>query len=104
MPSEDETDIILDKFVEKLVIEKGLSDLDPEVRKEMESMLRERLDSTIFSELVVALSADQQEEFEKLLEKPATADESQAFFERSIPDYANFLAGILVKFRRLYLG
>lgn len=95
---------ILSEFVEKLVEEKGLVHLEPEVREQMEVDLRDRLESLIHARIIEEIGEEKLPEFEKLLDGNASPKETQQFIQDSIPDHANFLAGVLLDFRRAYLG
>lgn len=55
-------------FIDKLVTEKGLTTLEPEVRAELVKDLEKRLESLIHSHIVNALNSEALEKFEQLLD------------------------------------
>ncbi len=102
--SEDKT-ITLEEFAENLLEEKNLPNLENEVKEEMKQDLLSRLDDHINAALIAALSPGQQEELDQLTEKDDFKDEKiQQFFVDNIEDFSMVFAGILMGFRKTYLG
>jgi hypothetical protein len=100
----DDTSIILDSFVAKLIQEKGYGDLDKEVKEELHTIVSEDLQRMLYTSILAALTPEQQESLEAMIQRNASETETQAFFQNSIEDYNNFIARVLLDFRRTYLG
>lgn len=93
----------LDLFIQRLLDEKGLTDLDQTVLEQLKVDLKKRLNDRINVSILDKLPADKIEEFEILLDK-ASDDEVQSFIKQNIADLDEVLAGELMRFRRVYLN
>lgn len=98
-----ENDLNLEQYVDKLLSEKQLPDLGPEVIAQMKSDLLSRVEDRINAALIEHLNSDQMKEFDTLLETNNEA-EVQEFLKRSIPDLETVIATALINFRAIYLG
>lgn len=95
----------LEQFVDQLIKEKNFpKDLDEAVKKQIKKDLMFRLNDYINAKLVAALPEKEVEEFEKLLEKKASQEEVQKFFQDKIPNLSTFLSQVFLDFRKTYLG
>lgn len=90
-------------FVERLVEEKGLTNLDKEVLAQIKTDLLERVEDRINASIVEHMPVDQVEFFEKLVER-GEKTEIHAFCERHIPGLDDIVAKELIAFRGTYLG
>lgn len=93
----------LEQYVDKLLSEKQLPDLGPEVIAQMKSDLLSRVEDRINAALIEHLNPDQMKEFDSLLETNNEAD-VQDFLKRAIPDLETVIATALINFRAIYLG
>ena len=94
---------VIDEFVNRLLEEKGVSDLDPEVVEQMKKDLASRVEDHINVALVEQLSPEKLEEFEKIL-KQSDAQSSQEFLSQNIPDLNQVVGDALLRFRIIYIG
>lgn len=95
----------LEQFVDKLLEDKGLSELDVEVKKEMANDLLERLNNHINAGLLEALPPEKLEELgEVTANESAKEDAVQTFFAENVPDFQQTFTVILASFRKTYLG
>lgn len=93
----------IDQFVERLVEEKGFSNLETDVLEQIKKDLKGRVEDRINASILEHLPPSQLEEFEKLLDN-ASQQEIQAFCERHIPDLPAIIANAFMGFRQLYLN
>lgn len=94
----------LEDYVDRLIEEKGFPDLTEAVRAQIKSDLLTRLNDTINAKVIAALSDEDLVGFEKLIDGNAPQEEVQKYIEAKIPDSTTFLAGVLLEFRKNYLG
>jgi hypothetical protein len=90
-------------FINRLVEEKGMSNLDPkvlaQVKSDLLSRVEDRLDAAIIRELPTAVLP----EFEKLVDE-RDVTKTQEFCRTHIPDIDELVAAELLGFRRTYGG
>lgn len=90
-------------FVDRLVEEKNLTNVDPEVLKELKSDLVKRVEDRVNAMIIERLPAEKLPEFEKLLDGGDNAA-IQSFSETNIPNLPEVIAAELLAFRQTYLG
>jgi len=92
----------VNSFVDKLVFEKGLSELDSEVLVQLKKDLVERVSNHVNATILEHMPEGKLEEFNKVLD----SDEAtvQEFVKTNIEDLDNIIAATLLSFRRTYLG
>jgi len=92
----------LENFVSRLVEEKGLENLDPEVLEQVKSDLTERVDDRINALILSKVPPEKLKEFEELVN---AGDEKkiQAFCQANILDLDQALAAELLAFRNSYI-
>ena len=93
----------LDQFVDHLIVDKGLVDLDPEIREQVKSDLSERLDDRINALIVEKLPSEKLDGFNKILDS-GSEREIQEFCRQNIFDLDQLIAVELMNFRQSYLG
>ena len=93
----------IEAFVEKLLKEKGMTGLSPEVMAQLKSDLADRAETLINAEIVANLPKDKLSEFDALLESGGE-EEVQDFCQKNIPNLAEVTAGALLKLQKAYLG
>ncbi|MDP3992737.1 MAG: DUF5663 domain-containing protein [bacterium] len=99
------TELTFRSFIEKLIEEKGIAaSLDEDTKKELVRDLETKLESLVHARIIQELDEEKLTKFEKLLDQNATAEQTQEFLNTNIPKYADFVAGVLLDFRRTYLG
>jgi hypothetical protein len=95
---------ILNQFVDKLVEEKRLLGLDPEVLKQVKADLGDRLENRVNAALLDNMPPEKVQEFEKMIDSDASDKEVQEFCRSNIPDLDSVVAGALMEFKRVYLN
>lgn len=90
------------QFVNRLVEEKDILNLDPEILDQVKKDLYVRVERMINAAVIENLPPEKLEFFEKLVERSDQA-EIQAFAQRSIPGLDEIIAKELVQFRNTYL-
>lgn len=93
----------LDQFVDRLMEEKGLAHLEPNVQAEMREDLLTRVNERLNAEMVAALPEGKAEELNALLD----GDDEAAvrnFFMSNVPNAEDVFAKTLMDFRAAYLG
>lgn len=93
----------LDQFMDKLLQEKQLPELSPEVMAEMKSDLMSRVEDRINAQLIASMNPDQLAAFTNLLEED-NDQKTQEYLKSNIPDLENVVATALLNFRNTYLG
>ena len=94
--------LTLESFVEKLLIEKGMGGLDPEVFAQLQADLADRLETLINAEILKRIPEDNLAEFDKLLD----GEDEQAlhnFCHVHIPNMEQMVAEVLIDARQAYL-
>lgn len=92
----------LEKFLDQLIVEKGLSDKDPEVSAQIKADLWKLLDRKIDAVILSSLPADSLEDFEKLIDSEDT-EAVKKFVITNIPNLDEVIALGLLEFRQAYV-
>jgi hypothetical protein len=92
----------LEKFVDELIVEKGLNRDGPEVTAEIRRDLLESLERKINSMILHALSPADLGDFEKAIDSGSDT-QVQAFLKKKIPNLDAKVASVLVAFRTTYI-
>ena len=92
----------LEKFIDQLVNEKGLQNLDPETLKQVKKDLSDRIENRINAVILEKLPPEKIDEFDKLLDSSGEK-EIQDFCSKNIPDLDKVIANELISFRITYL-
>jgi hypothetical protein len=93
----------LDLFIDRLLDEKGLTNLEPTVLQQLKIDLKKRIEDRINVSILNNLPQDKVKVFEELLDKAAD-NEIQDYIKQNIPNLEQVLAGELMQFRRVYLN
>ncbi len=93
----------LEQFVDRLLEEKAMVDLDEEVLQQLKKDLFDRVEDRINAMLLAKLPADKLADFEKLLES-GSDEEVQKFCSDAIPKLDEAIAAELLAFRTTYLS
>lgn len=96
-------DEILQTFAGKLLEEKQLQDVDPEVVDQLKADLVNRLEDRLNMVILKNMPEEKISEFEVLLNNGSEVA-LQEFCQTNIPDLQNVLATELMAFRKTYLG
>ena len=93
---------VIDNFVENLIKEKGLPDLDPAIMDQMKADLKERVSNRVNAAIIAKMPPDQLDVFEKKMDAGDEQD-LENYIAAQIPDLENVLAQELLEFRVTYL-
>lgn len=94
---------LINQFVARLIEEKKMSNLDPEILEQAKQDLIEKAEDSIKAAIFENLPADKMEEFVQLLES-GDANVLQSFVKEALPDLESVIAKALLNFRHSYLG
>ncbi len=94
----------LNTFVESLIEEKGLSDLDSAMLAEMKNDLMNRIEDRLNMVIIKNMPGINIAEFEKMMDEEKSDEELQKFVEEKIPDITALVAVDLAHFKDVYLG
>lgn len=92
----------LDKFIDQLITEKGLSDKDPEVAQQIRTDLWELLDRKLDAVILTNLPEEKLGDFEALIDtgEPEAVKE---FISKNVPNLDEVIARGLLEFRQAYI-
>lgn len=95
----------LDAFIEQILKDKGITDLDPEVLEDVKTDMKNRLLDQIDKAAIMQLSEEKAEELTKLTEDPEFTNEKLAeFMQDSGVDLAEVALDTMLRFRDFYLN
>lgn len=95
---------MLEDFVEDLLVEKGLTDLDPDVRFALIAELVDKANQLINRRLFEAMNEDQLKALNQMVEAKPDQAMVDKFIEENVPNKVQITAQALNEFRSLYLG
>lgn len=91
-------------FLEGLVQDSGMLNLEAETREEMIKELYARLDNFITSTIIDNMPPEYVEEFIKMTEQNKSKAEIEGYLKSKVPNAEEILAKAFIEFRNLYLG
>ena len=95
----------VDDFIENLLSEKGITNLEPDVKADLKKEMTDRLVNQINKAAIMQLSEDKAEELTKLIEEPDFTNEKMTeFMQNSGVNLAEVALDTMLKFRNFYLG
>lgn len=95
----------IDDFLESLLNEKGITDIEPEVKEELKSEMKARLEEQIDRAAVSALSEEKAKELATLVDDPDFTNEKMTeFMQNSGVNLTEIALETMLKFRNFYLG
>lgn len=93
------------QFMDSLLEEKGITDLDDETREALKRDMIERLMAQIDTALINALPEDKLNEFNSKIDDPDfTNDDATQFFVDAGLDVQKIALQTMIEFRMLYIG
>lgn len=93
------------QFIEQLLKEKRLPQLDEAVHRQLVNDLSNRLVDVINHRLLEAMPDNDVEAFNGLLDqKPVEPEKVQAFIDANVPNKQQITLDAMIEFRTLYLG
>ena len=95
----------IDEFIESLLNDKGITDIEPEIKDQLKAEMKEKLLDQIDRAAVQSLSEDKAEELAKLVEQPDFTNEKMTeFMQNSGVNLTEVTLDTMLKFRNFYLG
>lgn len=95
----------VDEFIESLLIDKGITDIEPDIKEELKTDMKKRLLDQINRAAVMQLSEEKADELAKLIEDPNfTNEEMTKFMQDSGVNLTEVALDTMLKFRSFYLG
>lgn len=92
------------QFLQNLLREAGIVDVDDDTKQEMVNQLAVRLDTFISQKIIENLPEDKYAAFIKMNEEQKPQAEIEEFLKTSIPDVQQLLAASFAEFRDMYIG
>lgn len=94
-----------DEFIESLLNDKGITNIEPDIRESLKADMKKRLEDQINRAAVEALSAEKADELAKLVDSPDFTNEKMAeFMKNSGVNLAEVVLETMLRFRSFYLG
>ncbi|MBO4813019.1 hypothetical protein J5491_02615 [Candidatus Saccharibacteria bacterium] len=94
----------IDEFIEQLLVDKGITNQDPEVKKELVEEMKTRLLDQIDRAAIMQLPDDKVDELTKKLDDPEFTNEKMTeFMQQSGVDLTQVTIDTMVRFRDYYL-
>lgn len=95
----------VDDFIENLLIEKGITDVEPDIKQELKNDMKKRLLDQIDKAAVMQLSEEKATELAQKIEDPDFTNEQMTeFMQNSGVNLAEVALDTMLKFRNFYLG
>ena len=95
----------IDGFIESILDEKGITDVEPDVRSELVEDMKKRLLDQINKAAIMKLSEEKAAELATLVDDPSFTNEKMTeFMQNSGVNLAEVTLETMLQFRSLYLG
>ena len=95
----------VDEFIETILNDKGITDIEPDVRNELKEDMKQRLIDQINKAAVMQLSEEKAAELANLVDDPNFTDEQMTeFMQKSGVNLPEVALDTMLKFRGFYLG
>ena len=95
----------VDDFIENLLNERGIINVDPEIRAELRVEMKNQLMDQINQAAVMQLSEEKADELAKLVDTPDFTNEKMTeSMQNSGVDLASVTIDTMLRFRNFYLG
>ena len=94
-----------DEFIESILNDKGITDVEPDVRNELKADMKQRLVDQINKAAIMQLSEEKAAELASLVDDPNFSDEQMTeFMQKSGVNLTEVALDTMLKFRSFYLG
>ncbi len=100
----DNSLLTLDDYAAQLLKEKDYDTLSPELETELKTELIRQLNDSLIANLIDKLSDQEVKELNNFLETKPSNEQLQQFIKTRLEDPQSFIAGVLISFRKTYLG
>ncbi len=95
----------VDEFIEGLLIDKGITDIEPEIKEELIADMKARLLDQINKAAIMQLSEEKADELARLVDDPAFTNEKMTeVMANSGVNLTVVALDTMLKFRNFYLG
>ena len=95
----------VDEFIDNLLKEKGITDVDPDVLEGVKNDMKEQLLKQIDREAIMRLPEEKANELADKLEDPSFTEQQMAeFIQNSGVNLPDVVVDVMIKFRGFYLG
>ncbi|MBQ3432957.1 hypothetical protein IJG22_01515 [Candidatus Saccharibacteria bacterium] len=95
----------IDDFISQLLVDKGITDLDPEIEADLKEEMKTRLMDQINKAAVMQLSEEKAAELAELIDAPDFTNEKMTeFMQNSGVNLTEITLDTMLRFRSLYLG
>ena len=94
----------IDEFIESLLNDKGITNIEPEIREELKADMKKRLEDEINRAAIEALPEEIAAELAKLVEQPDFTNEKMTeFIANSGVNLTEVALETMLRFRNFYL-
>ena len=94
----------VEQFIEQLLVDKGITGLEPEIRQELVEDMKGQLLDQIDKVAIMQLSEEKAEELNTKLDDPEFTNEKMAaFLQEAGVDLAQVTLNTMMQFRNFYL-
>lgn len=90
-------------FLQGILMDGGLTDVDPDIMDEMIVQLYTRFDKFLIGEIAEYMPEEKLEEFAQLVEKNPTGEQVRDYLLKNLPNAQDVFTVAFAKFRELYL-
>lgn len=94
----------VEDFLQTLLAEAGMDTVSAEVKEQMLTDLRARLQDRLFGTIVMNLTDGKLTEFRELVDGGGSPEDLEKFVDQNVPNAAEVFAQAMMKFRSDYLG
>lgn len=95
----------VDDFIDSLLVEKGITDVEPDIKKQLKDDMKKRLLDQINKAAIMKLSEDKAAELAELVDDPKFTNEKMTeFIQKSGVNLTEVALDTMLKFRNFYLG
>lgn len=94
----------IEYYLESLIEDAGLGDLDTDMKAETKQQIFERLDVFLASTIAEHIPDEHIDEFMELNKNVENAQQAQEFMLKYLPDSQKILQQAFIDFRNIYLG
>lgn len=95
----------IDDFIETLLNEKGITDIEPDIKTELKEEMKGRLLDQINQAAIMELSEEKAAELASKIDDPEFTNEKMTeFMQNSGVNLTTVVADTMLKFRSFYLG
>jgi hypothetical protein len=96
-------DLLIQQFLDQLLLEQGFSKESPEVLQELREDLEKRMNYHLDMAVASAIPEDKIDEFNAVLESESE-EKIKEFITQHVPDLQSVMTKALESFRDIYLG